>query len=98
MQRVATLLASSAALTLVLGILIPRLAIKSGLTLTSNKTITLIPNQPLCFGVGFALALFAFLYSAMWFADWRIKTASWHFTISMIAVLRFGNSSEPARR
>lgn len=89
MQRVAILLSISAAAILIAGVVISRAVTNSGLTLTLTRTTYGVPYQAVCFGMGTALALFAFLYAAAWFAPWSSAVAWWHLGLSGVAAVVF---------
>jgi hypothetical protein len=85
MPRVPTLFATAAVTALLLGLLIPRFDLSTGMTITLPRASYFVPNGTLCYGVALFFCLFAFLYSVQ-MVPWSAQAAVWHFSFSVLSV------------
>jgi hypothetical protein len=88
MPRPQTLFVIAAVVALVLGLVTSRLSLSTGMALTLPGASYVIPNSMLCYGAALFFCLFAFLYS-IWMVPWSIPAATWHFALSIFAVVAF---------
>lgn len=49
----------------------------------------MVPNRALCYGIGFVLAFFAFVYVGTRFVLWSTRAASWHLVLSILLVITY---------
>jgi hypothetical protein len=107
MQRIQSFFAVAALVVLAVSLLVPRGALRAGLSVQWGGRGYVLPNQMLFYGVALTFTFFAFMYS-LWFVPWSVRAASWHLGLSVITVAvfsgslllsqRVGESGEPSGR
>ena len=89
MQRVATLFSVLAVVILLFGMAAPRIVPNLFMSLNLKSVGYAIPYSAVCFGMGFLLSLFAFLYSVVWMVRWSTGAGWWHFGLSVAVLTGF---------
>ncbi len=88
MSRLPTLFAIAAMSLLGVGLLVPRLDLRSGMTLSLPRATYMIPNRMLCYGAALCFCLFAFLYSLR-MVPWSAPAQRWHLGLSVFCLAMF---------